>query len=79
MRTSSKVMVSLGILTTIGALAGVAVYRRNKPKSAQALMDQGLDLVDDTLKTVEASVDKAVRTITSADHTIKVQPKEELS
>jgi hypothetical protein len=86
MRTSNKVMYSLGILSTIGALAAVVIYRRKNPKSAQALMDQGHDLVVDTLHTVDAtlkavdkSVDKATRSISSPDHTIKVNPKEDLS
>lgn len=70
MRTSNKVMYSLGILSTIGALAAVVIYRRNNPKEAQALMDQGQELVEDTLNTVETTlkavdktVDKAVRKI----------------
>ena len=63
-------MYSLGILSTIGALAAVVIYRRNNPKEAQALMDQGQELVEDTLNTVETTlkavdktVDKAVRKI----------------
>jgi uncharacterized membrane protein len=86
MRTSHKVLVSLGVLSTIGAVAAVVMLRQNKPKSAQALMDQGQDLVNDTLTAVEASLkttskslNKAVRSISSPDHTLKNNPKEDLS
>lgn len=74
MRTSNKVMYSLGILSTIGALAAVVIYRRNNPKGVEALMDQGHELVEDTLNTVDSTlkavdktVDKAVRKISNPD------------
>lgn len=76
MKTSSKIIVSLGLLSTIGALAGVMVYRRNKPKDAKALLDQGIDLAQDVATSVDASLDRVAKKMTSPHHTIKTQPKE---